>query len=437
MTDGERAGEELLDQMSLMDPQVQSNPYHFYELMHAHSPVYRLPETGAYVVSRYDDVRRVLLNHRQFSNVFGDSLLDMQSPEGRKLYEEILAARGWKHRMSLENADPPLHTKHRKLVETALTKMRVQALTPKIEKIIDDLIDGFIDKGQCEFVRDFAIALSGTIVAGMIGLDATQLDKFKRWADALLAPITHMMDLDEIVETANLEVELQLFLAEMYEDRTANPQDDLLTVLATKPADDGNLLPMDEYQFIMRQMIAAGFDTLQSAMSHGLWLLIRYPDQMEKLRADLSLIPNFVEEVLRFESPVQGLLRRAVEDVEVAGVTIPKDSVVIVRYGAANRDEKQFKCPHQFDITRSNAATHLAFGNGVHFCVGRILARQELHSAYRALLTRLDNIRLDGNLPDPPHRPDLLLRTLKELRIRFDKRQPAPADVPQSALAAS
>lgn len=418
--DSEKSGLALIDQTSLLDPKVQSNPYPFYELLHTYAPVYQLPETKAYVVSRYEDVRRVLLDHKAFSNEFADSVLEMQTPEGRKTYEDMLAARGWKHRMSLENADPPLHTKHRKMVEIALAPARVKALAPKIDAIINDLIDGFIDKGECEFVRDFAMAMSGTVVAGLIGLDASELDKFKRWADALLSPITRVLNMDEIVQAAETELEMQHFFAEARKDRAANPRDDLITVLATQPASDGQLLPMEEYQFILRQMIGAGFDTLLSAISHGLWLLIQHPEQMAMIRADPSLIPNFGEEVFRFESPVQGLLRRAVDDIEVAGVLIPKGSIVIVRYGAANRDSRQFECPHKFDITRSNASTSLAFGNGIHFCVGRTLARMEFQSAFRILLQRLDNIRLAGEMPDPPHKPDLLLRPLKELRIRFD-----------------
>lgn len=423
---------ERLKRMSLLDPEVQDDPFELYGLLQQHAPVYRMPENGVFLVSRYEDVRAVLLDPQTFSNRFGKSIVELQGPEGMALYEKILREEGWPHSQSLQNADDPLHAKHRKLVEGAFNKASVRRLEQEIDALCHALIDDFIEDGECEFVSQFAMPLPGKIVAGLIGLDPTELPLFKRWADALLSVMTRVLTLEEVETAARTELELQHFLARTLEDRRAHPQDDLLTVIATQAVDGEGPLPMVECLFLMRQVIAAGFDTTLNALAHGMWLLLRYPDQMAKLRADPALIPRFIDESIRFESPVQGLFRRATKDTEISGVRIPAESMVMIRYGAANRDAKVFECPHRFDIERRNAGNHLGFGMGAHFCVGRILAKQELKAAFEALLGRLDDIQLSRPLPSPAHHADLILRPIKELPIRFLQR-PARAGGPQSS----
>lgn len=411
---------DALQSMSLLDPAVQNDPFEFYSLLHEYPPIYQIPETGVYVVSRFDDLKAVLLDHESYSSRFGESFLELQGPDQQELYARVLREEGWPHSLSLQNADPPLHTKHRKLIEFAFSRRNVQQMAPEIDSVCNDLIDGFAAAGTCEFVSQFAMPLPGIMIAKLIGLNADQLPMFKRWADSLLAPITHVMSMEETLETARAEVELQHFLAGMREKRAAHPTGDIISVLATQPANDGEILPMIEYQYVLRQLIAGGFETTMNALSHAMWLLLRYPEQMAKLRSDLSLMNKFIDEVVRFDAPVQGLLRRATRDMTIGETAIPKGAILMVRYGAANRDPRQFACPHQFDIERSNVANHLGFGNGIHFCIGRLLARQELHSAFMALLTRLDNIAIDQPLPEPTHSPSFLFRPFKELHLRFD-----------------
>ena len=410
--------------LSLLDPDVQSNPYPFYASLHAEEGVYRVPELGVYIVSRYDEVKSVLLNTTDFSNEFGGSVAELQGPEGVELYESIFAERGWPHRMSLQNADPPLHTKHRKLLEPAFSRKSVKALEPYIDRIINDLIDAFIDQGRCDFVADFAHKLPGIVVAGLIGLPPGELPKFKRWADALMDPMVKVLSREGLIESAEAEIELQHYLADRREAARKEPTGDLISLLASQPDD---VLPMDEFQFVMRQLVAGGFETTSNGISHALWSLLRYPGQMAKLRAQPELRANFVEEALRFESPSQGLLRRTTRDVEIAGTPIPANSIVMTRYAAANHDPQQFPRPGQFDIERKNASTHMAFGHGIHFCIGRTLARVEISSAFRILFDRIDNIELERPLDNPPHFPSLLLRPIKELPIKFTKKEAAPS----------
>jgi cytochrome P450 len=169
----------------------------------------------------------------------------------------------------------------------------------------------------------------------------------------------------------------------------------------------------------MSQLIGGGFESTTTAIGHAMWQLLRNPEQMQMLREDPKLIKGFVEESIRMESPTQGLRRRVTQDTELSGTFIPEGSVVVVRYGAANRDAQKFECPHKFDMKRPNAGTHLAFGAGVHFCVGAVLARQEIAIGILAMLQRFENIELARPLAKPVHKSNFLTLPMRELPIRF------------------
>jgi len=179
---------------------------------------------------------------------------------------------------------------------------------------------------------------------------------------------------------------------------------------------------MAELQNLMHQLITGGFETTQTAINHGMWTLIRHPELQNQLRENNTLIKPFVDEVLRWESPVQFLARRAKEDVTIGGTLIEKDSMVLVGYGPANRDKSKFECPHQFDMERRNAGANLAFGSGRHFCPGALLAKQEMTSSFKLLLDHLEDIELAKPLPDPVHRFSLFFMPMHDFHIRFKKR---------------
>ena len=408
-----------IEDFSLLDPEVQSNPRPFYALLHEQCPVYRMSETGMYMVTRYDDVRAVLRDTERFSNDLV-AAAGMNSGAGN-IYQDTLKARGWGHVQTLQRTDPPVHGRYRRLLDQVFNIDQVKLLTPHIEALAHELIDRFIDRGECEFVSEFALPLPGIVIAEQLGLNRDDIATFKKWADSILAPAMIPMNEAELLACAEIELEMQHFLARMFEDRRANPRRDLVSDLVHARVEGEEPLSVHELQNLMHQLISGGYDTTIAAIANGLWLLLRYPDQMAKLRADPSLIKGFMEEALRYESPVQGLVRRTTCDVEVAGTVIPANSIVIVRYGAANHDPGKFECPHQFDIERSNAGAHMAFGIGTHFCVGRLLARQEIVTGFEVLLSRITDIELARPLPQPPHHPSLLLHPMKELPIRFKK----------------
>ncbi|MBT7335151.1 MAG: cytochrome P450 [Gammaproteobacteria bacterium] len=408
-----------LTQYSLLDPAVQADPFEFYTKLQQECPVYRMPETGMFVVTRFEDLAHVLRTPEDFSNDLS-SQSGLQG-EGAALYQDILREKGWAHVQTLQRTDPPVHTRYRKLLNKVFTGKRMKALAPSIDNRCHNLIDDFIDRGRCEFVNEFALAFPGSIIAEQIGLDPAELHRFKRWADAMLAPATRILTPDALRAAAEIEVEAQHYLAEVFAQRRASPREDIISGLVHAHAEGEPPLSDHELQNLMHQLITGGYETTTSALAHGMWLIIRYPEQAEKVRQDPSLLNNFVEESLRFESPVQGLARQTTRDVTLAGTTIPKGSMVLVRYGAANRDAAKFSNPEDFDVTREKAVTHMAFGMGVHSCVGALLARQELRSAYRALLTRMSDITFEVPLPTPATEPSLFFIPIKEMHIKFRK----------------
>lgn len=404
--------------ISLLDPATQSDPFAAYDAIRAMPGIYRMPETGFYIVTRYGDLRAVLTDPHSYSNEVDRASL--QGPENAAWLHDYLDQHGWPHIPTLQRTDPPAHTRYRKLLDRVFTVATVRALTPHIRDVAHGLIDAFAAKGECEFIEAFAVPLPGIILAEQMGLDASQVATFRKWADAMLAPASRVMSRDELRANADIELEAQHFLRDVFEDRRQNPRDDLISRLVHAHQGDEAPLSMAELQSIMSQLIGGGFESTTTTLGHALRQLILNPDQARALRDDRTLMRGFVDEVIRYESPTQGLRRRTTRDVELAGTLIPKGSVVIVRYGAANRDAEKFACPHAFDMQRKNAGQHLAFGAGLHFCIGAVLAKAEITEGIAAMLDRLDNIRLARPLTEPIHRPNFLTLPLRELPIRFD-----------------
>ena len=403
-------------EQSLLDPATSSDPYAFYAWLHDQCPVYQMPETGAWLVTRYDDLRRVLKDHETFSSDVRVSTLGSHAD----LQQQLLRAGGWEHVQTLQRTDPPVHGRYRKLLDRVFTGKRVRALVPRIEEVTDGLLDGFADQGTCDFNVAFAMPMPGIIIAEQLGLAADQIHTFKRWADAMLGASRAAVASEEAVR-ANVEIELeaQHYLARVFEARRRDPQDDLISALVHAHGEDEAPLSVHELQNLLHQLITGGFETTQSALNHGMWSLIRFPHLQEELRADPSRVKTFVEEVLRWESPVQFLARQTTRAVELSGTKIPAGAMVLVGYGPANRDASKFACPHAFDPQRDNAGAHLAFGSGAHFCVGALLARQEMATAFSRIIERLHEIELAAPLPEPVHHFSLFFMPMREFPIRW------------------
>lgn len=402
---------------SFLDPAIQDDPFDVYATMREHCPVHLLPETGMYMVTRYDDVKAVLTDPQTFSS--SPSARNARVTESSLAAKAVFEEKGWSRAQTLQRTDPPVHTHYRRMLGRVFTNRQVAQIEPRMNELCHELIDAFIENGSCEFVRDFALPLPGIIICEQLGLDATQYPTFKTWADAMLAAAQRSMTPAEAAEQAEIEVQAQHHLAHEFEQRRAEPTDDLISALVHAHNEDEDPLSMEELQDLMHQLITGGFETTTAAIGTGMWLLLQHPDQMAKLRADRSLLNNFIDESLRFDSPVAGLWRTTMCPANVADSEIPGDASVMVRYASANRDETKFENPDVFDIERENASDHIAFGWGNHFCVGSWLARAELRAAFTAVLDRLDDIELAGPLDDLPHEFSFFLRPLKELPITF------------------
>ncbi len=409
----------------LSDAGIQDDPFSYYAERHASCPVWHEPDVDLYVLGGMAEARAALNDVTTYSS----------APARRSAavnpvavaYVKALAERGWARAVTLQRTDPPIHTRYRKVLNRVFTPGRVRALTPSIESIVNELLDAFLSAGRCEFVGDFALPLPGMFIAEQLGLDRSQYRTFRRWAEAMLCLAQRPnMTMDEAMAEVEVELEAQHYLAAECEKRRSAPTDDLISLIVNAHADaaDGEPFTMNELQDLMHQLVTGGFETTTGGLATAMHLLATHPDQQALLRSEPSLLANFVEEALRFDSPVQGLWRRTGCPVSVDGTAIPEGASVMVRFGAANRDPRVFAQPDTFDITRENANQHIAFGLGSHFCLGAALARQEMTSAFRIILERTEHIELDGELATPLHEPSFFLRPMRVLPLRFTMAAP-------------
>lgn len=408
---------------NFFDEEVLNCPYDFYKAIQEQAPVYHLPDTNIYMVSRHADVKQLLKDTETYSNNFNDLLKGPEpAPEVTAIY-----AKAWQPVDTMITADPPRHKTYRTLVNKVFNAKRVNAMEDYMKAIVHELIDNFIDRGECDFVREFTTPLPVYVIADQLGVPRKDLTDFKRWSDSFARRLSQMATPEEQVEDAENIVAFQFYFSDMVASRREDPQDDMISDLVVTEIEDPDtgevrLLNMEELQSILQQLMVAGNETTTSAITGGMVSLIQNPEQMKDLQQHPEKIPNAVEEILRMESPSAGMWRVVKKDTEFHGVKIPKDSLVMLRYHAANRDRELFEHPNDIDVGRGNAGDHIAFGQGIHFCPGAMLARKEMNVAFEALLSRLDNIQLVEEKSDLNYWPNIVLRGLKGLHISFEKR---------------
>lgn len=403
---------------SLADPEVMQNPFPFYQWAHANSPVVEMPGNGMKVIMSYAMCSEAAGRPEDFSNAFTKVLSGALSEDPE--VSGILAD-GWPQIDTLLTADPPVHTRFRKLLNLAFSMPRVNALEAGIRQKINTLIDGFIDKGECEFVSEFSVPLPVQVICEQLGFDLSWHRDVKRWSDAFADRLGHMIPRERELECAREIVEFQKAVKVKIDERRAQPTNDLLSDVVNARIEGEPPLNDAEILSVAQQLMVAGNETTTHAIAGGIVHMARNPDQAAKLRADPKLIPNAVEEVLRLDTPTAGMWRVVTRDCELGGHEFKGGTMVLVRYAAGNRDPIQFPDPDKFDVERKNARTHLAFGKGIHMCVGNMLSRKEMTVAFETLLDRLDDIRLaEGAKLEVA--PNMLLRGYKSVPITFRKR---------------
>lgn len=411
-----------IEDVDTFDAGFLQNPYPFYARTRAEAPVYRDPKSGVVFVATYDLVREVNSKPRIFSNKFAERLraggVEEQSAE-----ELEIMAQGWMVTDTMLTADPPEHTRYRKLAMKAFTYKRVQQMTQYVGDLVHDLIDA-MPEGGCEFKTGFANKLPMYVISDALGVPRDKFEDFENWSNAFVLMFSGVANAEMRIWAAHKVVEFQKYFVDVIEEKRTNPTDDVISDLAHADlADEGDPRKMtyEELLSILQQLLVAGNETTAHTITAGIKYLLEHPDQFERAKADPSLTENMVEEILRYLSPTNNMWRVVTEDHEIGGVSVTKGDLVLVRYGSANRDEKQFEDSDTFDIARHNAKEHLAFGAGIHTCLGAQLARKEMVTAFPILFERLRNLRLDTSKGDFTYLPSVLLRGVTNLNVLYDK----------------
>ena len=393
-------------------PEVHANPYPLYRQLRSEDPVHWSDLFEGWVLSRYEDVVFVLeddrfsADRRQARNRFLQQIVQRQE----ELQGPFARAR------TMLTADPPEHTRLRGLVSKAFTPRAVQALRPRIQEIVDELLGGVIESGRMDVIRDLAYPLPVIVIAEMLGVSPADRDQFKKWSDEIAATTGGPLVPSEVLERARRSaVELADYFGVVIEERRREPRDDLISALIAAE-EKGHVLSQDDLMATLILLLVAGNETTTNLIGNGMLALLRHPDQMQELREAPSLIQTAVEELLRYDGPVQATGRVAMEDLEIGGKQIEKGQFVLTLLAAADRDPAQFPNPDELDITRRENR-HVAFGYGIHFCVGAPLARLEGQSAISTLLQRIPSLRLETD--DLQWGGSFILRGLKSLPVAF------------------
>ena len=406
------------DMPTLADPEVQRCPFGAYDRMRSRGSVFFDSPTQMYVVTSYATIRAVAGDPRTFSSANKRPVSANRDTSHSAQIDRLWREADFVPVDTLVSCDPPIHRRHRSLVDKAFRPDRIEAAEPRIQEIVHELIDAF-PPGSFDFLPRFAIPLPMRMISELLGVPAAMAATFKLWSDAVLEAVNLNISGEREIETVKIKIDMYRYFWGRVEALRERPEETLLSDLANaKP--DGEFLGRSELTGLLRNILVAGNETTTTALAWCAHTLTKKPDVQRELRADPTRIPNFTEEVLRLDAPVQGLFRRATRDVTLGGVDIPEGAILDLRWAAGNRDDAQFPSPDEMNLHRPNQAQHLTFGFGIHFCLGNRLARAELAHAVRLLLARSRNISLvpgESSLEQVTH---YFARGVSRLMIDFD-----------------
>jgi cytochrome P450 len=402
-------------------PEVHKDPYPLYHQLRSEDPVHR-SSLGFWVLTRHADVLAVLRDPRMSRDPRRSERMELlrASAEVDELLSEEEAA------PSMLFVDPPDHTRLRALVSKAFTPGAVERLRPRVEAIVSELLDRVAGAGRMDVVEDLAYPLPVTVICELFGVPEADRDRFRAWSRELVRLLDPLVAADALERALQARLALRGYLRDLIATRRAQPTGDLLSALIASE-DQGSQLSESELVSMCVLLLVAGHETTVNLIANGTLALVRHPETRAGMEADAALPGSAVEELLRYDSPVQFTSRHALADLEIGGRRVRAGETVIAVLGAANRDPAQFPDPDRLDLTRA-PNRHIAFGGGIHFCLGAPLARVEARIAISAMLERLPGMELG---PEPPVRRDTVtLRGLSSLPVSF----PVPSQSANTAV---
>ncbi len=407
-----------------LDPNFIANPYPTYKELRERDPFHPSPLTKALVISKYDDVDAVLRNYKVFSNNRGPVGTRNRRNIGEQIENEL--------QPSMLSLDPPDHTRLRGLVSRAFTPRQVAKMEDHIRATAHALLDEVEGENEFDLMANLAALLPTVVIAEMIGVPTRDRQQFKEWSDRfarVLEPNLSQDELAGVFDTAKLFDEYFKGIVAEHRDE---PRDDLVSRLI-EAEEEGDKLSEDEMIVTLRLLLVAGNETTTNLIGNGLKALLEHPDQLELLRQRPELIDNAIEELLRYDSPVQVDGRTVLDEFQIDRHTLKPGRPVSLLIGGANRDPEEFSDPEVLDITREDAG-NISFGRGIHHCLGAPLARLEGKIAFEALLERFGDIQFGTRTPE--YKQNIVLRGLKHLDIRVERAAAQPLATPTAEAAA-
>ncbi|MBH8563713.1 cytochrome P450 [Nostoc sp. CENA67] len=392
------------------DPKFQANPYPFYHNLRLVEPIHQ-SFTGMWVITRYADAKAVLRDSRFCVNKMQKNVKQKShSLEQRDFNTLAQAIDKW-----LIYLDPPEHTRLRGLISKAFSSTSVNFLRPQIQKITDELISKVRHKGFMDIISEFACPLPCNVIAAILGIPVEDWLQLYHWSDKLSNILDPLSSLEDYEQMNTVALEFTNYFKSLIAQRQKSPQQDLLSALITVK-EQNNKLSEDEIISVCMLLFLTGEETTVNLIGNGMLALLSHPEQMQQIKTQPMLIQSAVEEILRYDSPIQITTRVATEDIVIDDVTVRCGEKVLVVLGAANRDPAQFPEPDCFDITRVNN-NHLAFADGIHYCLGAALTRIEAEIAINTLIQQLPDLKLSQDQPE--WRNKVAFRSLKALPVTF------------------
>jgi cytochrome P450 len=416
--------------IQLFSPEHLVDPYPAYKKLRDEEPVHFMPEMNLHVVTRYDLLREAIKRTDDFSSKYDQFLGGAQQMMFMTLSEEQQAeAMAINEKMvvippTMLTLDEPEHTQYRSLVSKLFTVTQVKKSEDSVRAVIDKNIAAMKGKTAADFMSLFAGPVPLEIISDRLGIPDEDRPFFSEAATAAAAGLKMApVPPEALIHRMQLGLDLQKLLIRLVEARRAEPREDMITILANSKLEEvDRQLTHGEILSVLNQFLVAGHETTTSTFGWGMLALCDNPALQEQIRGDEKRIKTFVEEVLRIEAPVQGLPRLVARDTELGGYPLKKGDMMMLRYGAANRDERQFENPDSVDVDREKAGMQMAFGSGVHHCIGAPLARQELNIGFYELVEHFADFKLDPAKGRPVADPSFILRGLPELHINYKER---------------